>query len=322
MHNYLLLPSIRRPKVLKVRKPYFQLSDEEKGIIIGMKNKNASYREIGLHLGRDHSSVRRFYDKYEQSGDSSRSDGSGRPHKLKERDMRHVKITATNDPFISLAKIRDDLNLGYVCPRTIARALSGYCGICSHWSKRKPFISAANKKKRLQWAKEHRHWTINEWRNIVWTDESPFVLRYQGPKRVLRRECERYNERFMLGTVKHDKKINLWGAFSYNGVGHLHQIGGIMDAKIFKQILIHHLVPSMQALHPNGEGIFQQDNDPKHTSALVQDYIRSKGIKVLPWPSQSPDLNPIENLWHMMDYKMRARKPQNEQQLYECCLES
>ena len=43
---------------------------------------------------------------------------------------------------------------------------------------------------------------------------------------------------------------------------------------------------------------------------------------VLEWPSQSPDLNPIENLWHQMDWKMRSRTSQNEAQLFECCLES
>jgi len=135
----------------------------------------------------------------------------------------------------------------------------------AHRSRRKSFISPINKKSRLKWAEKHHNWTIDEWRNVVWTDESPFVLRYQGPKRVLRLTSERCKEKFMMGTVKHDKKINIWGAFSYNGVGHLHKIEGIIDAPNFKQILIQHLVPSMEDLYPNGKDIFQQDNDPKHT---------------------------------------------------------
>jgi hypothetical protein len=57
----------------------------------------------------------------------------------------------------------------------------------------------------------------------------------------------------------------------------------------------------MEDLYPNGEGI---------------------SLNVLPWPSQSPDLSPIENLLHIMDHKMKARKPQNETQLFESCQEA
>lgn len=74
-------------------------------------------------------------------------------------------------------------------------------------------------------------------------------------------------------------------------------------------------------MFPDGSGIFQQDNDPKPTAKEVQAYIRSKNLTLLPWPSQSPDLNPIENLWHMMDWHMRDRRPQNELELYETCQE-
>ena len=109
---------------------------------------------------------------------------------------------------------------------------------------KKPFASPTNCRKRVEFARRYSHWTVEQWKKVIWSDESPFVIRYQNRQYVcFRSPNEKFSPRCLQGTVKHQKNIMVWGCFSWYGLGGLHRIEGILKKEKYRQILIHQMRP-------------------------------------------------------------------------------
>ena len=230
--------------------------------------------------------------------------GSG----AKVQEDKYIRVSSLRNRHLTGPQLAASLNGTRKTPvptSTVKRRLWD-AGLLGRVAKKKPYLRLANKRKRLKWAKEHRHWTEEDWK-VLWTDESKF-----GSHRrtfVRWRTSENMLGESLTPSVNHGGgNVMVWGCF------------GAGKGKGYHSILQHHAIPCRQRLI-GANLLLQQDNDPKHTSKLCKKYLgkkQSAGIlSVNEWPVQSPDLNPIELLWEHFDRMVRKRCLSSQSNLWE-----
>ena len=180
----------------------------------------------------------------------------------------------------------------------------------------KPLLNQRQHQKRVTWAKEKKDWTVAQWSKVLFSDESTFCISFgnQGP-RVWRKTGEAQNPSCLKSSVKFPQSVMIWGAMSSAGVGPLCFIKSKVNAAFYHNILEHFMLPSSKKVYGDADFIFQQDLTTVHTTKSTKTWFNDHGITVLDWPSNSPDLNPIENLWGIVERKMKDTRPNNADKL-------
>lgn len=303
-----------------------ELTIAQRSRIKALRDVGWTLRRIAADIKCSPNTVKYTLDREKETGNFETKKRNGRPRKLSDKTVKYLRLASLRDRKKTARELRDECNkllpkIEQVSRSTVSRRLCEN-GLYGRVAVRKPLLREVNVRKRLEFAKQHKDWTVDQWMKVLWTDESKFEL--FGSKRrqyVRRRSNERYHSKCIVPTMKHGGgNILVWGCFSGQGVGDLKKIDGKMDKKMYHQILIRHGVPS--GIRLMGQGfVYQQDNDPKHTSNLCKNYLTKKEeegrLRNMNWPPQSPDLNPIEHLWDILDKKIDKSNVTSQDTLWE-----
>ena len=267
--------------------------------IVALHNDGRKTGYIAQHLKCNVKTVRAVLRRYRETGSPGSGSRSGRPPVTSENDRIDIALTARVDVFTTPRKIARKLELD-CSPRTVDRVLqqAGLFGrIAQHKTDYKPAQVAA----RLSFARGYKDKSVDWWSKVLFSDEKCFYgAGFCGQTFVRREVGMALAPQYCVPKTAHPLKVNVWACFCAGGQGYIYIFNENLDAALMKRILDENLVPSAQ-LHystdPPEQWFLLHDNDKKFHSRLVQDLLHRKGVSCLDFPSYSPDLNPIENLW-------------------------
>ena len=163
---------------------------------------------------------------------------------------------------------------------------------------KKPFLTIKPKKERLNWCLAHSNWTIDDWKRVIFSDESTFyVIKRNNEVKIWRTKDEQWKEGCMeVAASGGGGRINFWGAIASEETGCFRIYSEYTNSDVYCDIFDNYLIPTVQLYQMENYFIYQHDNARYHVSRQAQTKLHELDVKLLEWPAKSPDLNVIEHL--------------------------
>ncbi|GLB45817.1 putative DDE superfamily endonuclease [Lyophyllum shimeji] len=295
------------------QRPYTLHDTPTKNRFIGALQTGSKVSQAARHFGLPRSTAYRIAKRFEKTGMVSTRKRTGRPKKLSEGDKRLLIRTARKERRVPFRELANSLQL-QVSASTVRRTFAE-AGYHRRVARKRPYLRKDQRKARMYWVKLYRPLGITGWALVSFSDECYIYLDdHRGRVWITRRPDEVLREDCLVPTFAQSTvRVMVWGCIILGEKGPLVVLdypggrgGGMNTQRYREQVLEGPLLEfHMRMKATRGTITFQQDNAPSHTSKATKKWFASHGIPLLYHPSGSPDLNPIEPVWHEPKSRLR-----------------
>jgi transposase len=265
---FLLFFTSNSPKMGKNR----DICETDRKLIVQMHKDGKKVAEIAAEKGICVMSVFRILQRYKNEGSYKIKPRSGRPRKLTNRAVRRIVRNSQKQPVLGLMELQQQTDVD-ASLSTIRNRLAEN-NIHSYRPTTKPELSEAQIRGRLNWCKEHKSWTADQWEKVIFSDET--MMNLPHPRTVKRKPEQKLNKSTTYRTKQGSAGVMIWSCIGMHKLGpcvftnpYIEPPHRVLTGSSFLKILEDHLPEFIEEQYRTILPVFQQDNAPIHSTKLV-----------------------------------------------------